>query len=41
LYNDSKARKDTAIPLDVRHERALKTVVLDVDPNADTTNPSN
>jgi serine protease Do len=38
LYNESVARKDPAIPLQVLHDRSLETVVLEIDASSYTTN---
>jgi serine protease Do len=40
LYAASVKRKDSTIPLEVRHDRSLKTLVLEIDTSADTTAPS-
>jgi serine protease Do len=40
LYAASVARKDTAIPLQIRHDRFVKTIVLEIDPTTDSTAPT-
>jgi serine protease Do len=40
LYNASVKRKDPRILLQVRHDRSVKTVVLEIDADSETTQPA-
>jgi serine protease Do len=40
LYNESIKRKDSSIPLSVRQDRSVKTIVLDLDGAPDTSSPA-